>query len=196
MSEYVTGETIRTLREKRGYTQKQLAEQLAVSDKTVSKWETGRGLPDISLLSPLAQALGVGVAELLHGEWHENRNRAGNLLRGHFYVCPVCGNVLFAQGEGAYSCCGISLPPLEAEEPDEAHALTVETVENEWYVSSAHPMEKQHFLSFLALVTADRIQLVKMYPEQMVQARFPRYSRGMLFWYCNRHGLFCQKIEH
>ena len=89
MGNYVTGETIRALREKKGYTQKTLAELLQVSDKAVSKWETGRGLPDITLLEALCAALGVSVAELLYGHPFENRNRAGNMLRGSFYVCPI-----------------------------------------------------------------------------------------------------------
>ncbi|MCI2046087.1 MAG: helix-turn-helix domain-containing protein [Faecalibacterium sp.] len=190
MAEYVTGGTIRALREKRTLTQKQLAEELMVSDKTISKWETGHGLPDISLLAPLAKALHVSVAELLHGEWHENSNRSGNLLRGHFYVCPVCGNVLYAQGEGSYSCCGIQLPPLEAEEPDAEHFLHAEKVDNEWYVTVDHPMEKEHYLSFLALVTGDRVQLVKLYPEQAAEARFSMRGAGILYACCNRHGLF------
>lgn len=194
MENYVTGETIRTLREKRGATQKQLADRLMVSDKTVSKWETGRGLPDVTLLAPLAESLGVSVAELLSGEPRENRNRSGNLQRGRFYVCPVCGNVLFAMGEGAYSCCGITLPPLEPEEADADHALQAEIVDGEWYVSAQHPMEKEHYLSFVALLTADRLQLVKLYPEQAAAARFDAQRRGTLLFFCNRHGLFRQKL--
>ena len=105
MRSYVTGEVIRNLREKRRLTQRDLAQRLNVSDKTISKWETGRGLPDITLLEPLAGALGVSVTELLSGDCAENRNRAGNLSRSLFYVCPVCGNVIWSVGEGAYSCC-------------------------------------------------------------------------------------------
>ena len=118
MDSYVTGGTIKALREKNKMTQRALAERIGVSDKTVSKWETGRGLPDLSLLEPLGAALGVSVAELFSGEQITNRNRAGNPLRGKFYVCPVCGNVLFAMGEAAIHCCGVALPPLEAEECD------------------------------------------------------------------------------
>ena len=81
MTHYVTGSTIKALREKKNYTQKQLADRLAVSDKTISKWETAKGLPDITLLEPLAKELGVSVAELLSGECITNRNRAGNMLR-------------------------------------------------------------------------------------------------------------------
>lgn len=195
MTHYVTGDTIRSLREKRNYTQKQLADLLAVSDKAVSKWETGRGLPDVSLLEPLSGALGVSVAELLSGECVSNRNRSANLLRGKFYVCPVCGNVIHAAGEGAFSCCGVTLPPLEAEEPDAAHAIRIERVENDWYVTADHSMTKQHFLSFFAYVTTGRMQMVKLYPEQMAETRFPMMGSGVLYAYCNQHGLFQVRIK-
>lgn len=194
MSNYVTGAAIRFLREKKGYTQKQLADCLLVSDKAVSKWETGRGLPDLSLLEPLGAALGVSVAELLSGECVTNRNRAGNPLRGKFYVCPVCGNVIHAMGEGSFHCCGVALPPLEAEEPDQAHGLTVEEMDGEYYVSLNHPMEKGHFISFLALAGPSRVEIVKLYPEQEAAARFSKRGGGMLYACCNRHGLSRRRL--
>lgn len=190
MNLYVTGETIRSLREKKGYTQNQLADTLAVSDKTVSKWETGKGLPDITLLTPLSAALGVSVAELLRGEWTENRNRAANMQRSYFYVCPMCGNVIFAAGNAEISCCGIHLPPLEAEAADEHHGIQLELVENEVYLTMDHPMTKEHFISFIAQVSGDRAQIVKWYPEQNPEARLPRIRRAKVYAYCNRHGLF------
>jgi len=194
MNNYVTGSAIRLLREKMGYTQKQLAERLMVSDKAVSKWESGRGLPDISLIEPLAKTLGVSVAELLSGECVQNTNRHGNMQRSRFYICPVCGNVVFAAGEGAFSCCGVQLPPLEAEEADEAHAIRVERAEDEYFFSLEHPMEKTHFISFFALVTPDRVQFVKLYPEQNAEARFSIRGRGTCYALCNRHGLFRKKL--
>ena len=194
MNRYVTGGTIRTLREKKNLTQKQLAEQLSVSDKTVSKWETDRGLPDIALLEPLAAALNVSLAELLSGECIINANRCGNLLRSKFYVCPVCGNVIWATGEGAFSCCGIQRPPHEKEEGDDTHEIRVERVENEWYVSMAHPMEKDHYIGFIACVTGDRVQIVRMYPEQNAETRFFLLGHGMVYAFCNRHGLFGVRI--
>ena len=193
MTNYVTGSTIKALREKKNYTQKQLADRLAVSDKTISKWETTKGMPDISLLEPLAKELGVSVAELLSGECMINRNRSGNMLRSKFYVCPVCGNMIHATGQGAFSCCGIGLPVQEAEEPDKEHALHVEVIENDYYVTLNHPMTKEHYLSFAAYVTSDRVQLMKLYPEQSPEIRFPRQGHGVLYVYCNRHGLFKRK---
>lgn len=190
MNPYVTGTTIKSLREKRGYTQRQLADLLAVSDKAISKWETQKGLPDISLLEPLARALHVSVAELLSGACVINRNRSGNMLRTCFYVCPVCGNIIHATGEGAFSCCGITLPVQEAEAPDDSHAIGVERVDGEHYVTLRHPMTKTHYLSFFAYATTDQVLLKKLYPEQDPTARFPIAGSGILYAYCNQHGLF------
>ena len=194
MDSYVTGTAIRQLREVKHLTQAELAEKLAVSAKAISKWETGRGLPDISLLEPLAAALGVSVLELMQGEPVVNRNRSANLLRAKLYVCPLRGNVLHATGQAVVSCCGITLPPMEAEAPDEAHALNQEWLDGELYVTLAHPMEKNHFVSFAALVSFDRVQLVKLYPEQEPAIRFAGVRPGdRILVCCNRHGLFAEK---
>ena len=190
MNNYVTGTTIRHLREDRGMTQAELGEKIGVSSKTVSKWETAKGLPDITLLQPLAQALGISVIELMNGEPIINRNVSANLLRGKFYVCPLCGNIIHCTGSTVVSCCGISLPPLEAEAPDEDHGITIENVEDEHFITVRHPMTKEHFISFLAFVTCDRIQLVKLYPEGNAETRLQLRGKGHLYWYCNRHGLF------
>ena len=193
MNTYVTGTTIRKLREGRGLTQAELAERIGVSSKTVSKWETARGLPDISLLQPLAKALGISVVELMNGEQIVNRNISANLLRSKFHVCPLCGNVLHSFGSALVSCCGITLPALEAEEADNDHTVTIEKVEDEQFLTIRHPMTKEHYISFLAFVTADRVQLVKLYPEGDAQTRFQLRGMGRLYWYCNRHGLFWKK---
>ena len=193
MNTYVTGNTIKQLRENRNLTQSALADRIGVSSKTVSKWETARGLPDITLLQPLAQALGISVMELMNGEPIVNRNVSANLLRSRFYVCPLCGNILHSTGNALISCCGITLPPLEAEEMDDDHTVTTETVEDEHFVTVHHPMTKEHYISFLAFVTTDRIQLVKLYPEGNAETRLQMRGMGYLYYYCNRHGLFRKK---
>ena len=190
MDRYLTGATIKSLREKRGMTQAQLAELLNVSDKAVSKWETGAGYPDITLLEPLAAALGVSVAELVAGSDVKNANRSSNMLRSRLYACPVCGNVLHAMGEAVISCCGVSLPPLAPEAAEDGHAMSIELIEDELYVSLDHPMAKGHHISFLAAVSPDCIQLVKLYPEGDAAARFRRAGVRDVYAYCNRHGLF------
>lgn len=194
MDHYVTGTTIRQLRERKNMTQTALAQLLDVSPKTVSKWETAKGLPDISLLDALAAALDVSVLELMSGNTVRNRNASGNMLRSKFYCCPICGNVMHAMGEAVLSCCGVTLPPLEAEEVDEAHQITVQAVEDEQFVVVDHEMTKSHFISFLAYVTTDKLHLVKLYPEGNAECRFRFRGLGYLYLYCNRHGLMKQKV--
>lgn len=192
---YVTAAVLKSLREKRGLTQRELADRIGVSDKAVSKWETARGLPDVGSLDSLAQALGVSIAELLTGDLQENQNRAANLKKLNFYVCPICGNVITSVGQGSFSCCGITLPRLEAEPCDQAHPLVLETVDHEYYVTMpGHPMTKAHSISFAAYVTTDCAELVKLYPEQDVSVRFRKKGPGFLYAYCNRHGLFCVRV--
>ena len=191
---YVQNETIRALRERKALTQKQLAEKLCISDKTISKWETGKGLPDISLLEDLARVLGVSLTELMTGDLQTNENRSANLRRMGFYVCPVCGNVITAVGKGSFSCCGIPLPVQEAQPEDNAHAITVEPVEDEICVTIAHPMTKSHYISFIAWVSNDRAELVKLYPEQDITVRFKKRGHGTVYAYCNRDGLFSRRL--
>ena len=194
MNTYVTGATIKALREDRKLTQAELADKIGVSSKTISKWETAKGLPDISLLQPLAQALGISIIELMNGEHITNKNVSANMLRCRFYVCPVCGNIIHSAGNAVVSCCGITLPALEAEDPDELHGITIEKVEDEHFITIPHPMTKQHFISFLAFVTSDRIQMVKFYPEGNAETRIQLRGRGYLYFYCNQHGLFKKKV--
>jgi len=205
MANYVTGETIKTLRERAGFTQRDLASALGVTDKAVSKWETGHGLPDASLLLSLGEALGVSVHELLSGELVLNANRSANMRRSRFYVCPCCGNVIHACGEASISCCGVQLPALEAEvqaageaEKDggdaaAGHQINATYTDAELYVTLDHPMRKDHYVSFIAYMTDDRIDIRKLYPEQDCEARFCYRGRGDLYVFCNRDGLFVRR---
>lgn len=195
MDNYVTGAAIKRLRENKKMTQAELAEKIGVSPKTISKWETAKGLPDISLLDSLSAALEVSVMELMSGNTVVNRNISANMLRSQIYVCPVCGNIIHAMGEAAISCCGVVLPPLEAEEPDDAHMITMEAVEDENFITVNHQMTKQHYISFIAYVTGDKFQMVKLYPEGNAECRFRFRGAGFLCIYCNRHGLMRIKVR-
>ena len=190
MDKYVTGAVIRRLREKKNMTQEELAEKIFVSSKAVSKWETGQGFPDISLIEPLAQALGISVIELLSGEDISNCNKSSNIARSRFYVCPVCGNVVQATGEAVVSCCGITLPVLEAEDADDDHTISVTRDQDEYYVTIDHPMTKDHYISFLAAVSDHRTQCTKLYPEGPCEARFKIDRVKYIYAYCNHHGLY------
>ena len=194
MDNYITGAAIKRLREKKGLTKNELAEQIGVSDKTVSKWETAKGLPDITLIEPLSSALGVSVMELMSGNAVINKNVSSNILRSKFYVCPVCGNIIRTVGEAVVSCCGINLPSLESEEIDANHEISIDGVEDEYFITVNHDMTKSHYISFIAHVTSDKVQFVKLYPEGNAETRLNLRGGGYLYIYCNKHGLMKKKI--
>lgn len=198
MDQYITGEIIRKLREEKRLTQAELAEKLSVSDKTVSKWENGRGYPDITLIEPIAQALGISMIELLSGSNIVNGNRTANMMKTKWYVCPVCGNVINATGEAVISCCGITLPAVEAAEAngtDGGHPVRIEHVEDEYYVTIDHDMTKTHYISFIAALSGQENHIVKLYPEGPAEARFKTRLVKKIIFYCNHHGLFEVRVK-
>lgn len=183
------GKLIRDLRVEKGMTQRQLAESLNVTEQAVSKWERGRGAPDVSLLSTLSGILGVHIEKILAGDLRPNNSDKGNMKKIKFYVCPDCGGVLTATGEAEISCCGRKLPSLVAHPADEAHRLRVEPVETDYYITCSHEMTRGHYISFIACVTPDKLLLTRMYPEQGAEIRIPQMRTGTLYHYCTQHGL-------
>ena len=190
MNPYITGNVIRALREKNHLTQAELANKLGVSDKTISKWETAKGYPDISLLEPIAKVFGVSITELFTGNAVSNVNVSANMLRSKFYVCPICGNMMHSMGEAVIQCHGILLTPCQMEETDERHMIFVERVEDEYYIRIDHDMTKQHYISFVAALSSDKIQMIKLYPEGNAEARVKINGVKKIVFYCNRDGLF------
>lgn len=187
------GRLIARLRREKGWTQKQLAEALQLSDKTVSKWERGQGCPDVSILRALSGLFRIPVEQLLAGDLEANRADGGNMKRLKFFVCPDCGNIVTATGGAEISCCGRKLAPLVERPADEAHTLHTERVEDDEYVTFDHPMQKEHYLCFVASVSYDRVLLVRLYPEQGGEVRFPRLSGRKLVCGCSRDGLWVHK---
>ena len=190
MNQYVTGAVIKGLREKHQLTQAELAKKLNVSDKTISKWETAKGYPDISLLEPIAKTFGISITELISGNAINNVNVSANVMRSKFYVCPVCGNSIHSMGEAVIQCHGLILAPCQAEETDENHKIFIERVEDEYYVRIEHDMTKQHYISFVAALSSDKLQMVKLYPEGNPEARVKMNGVKKILFYCNRDGLF------
>ncbi|MFR8336712.1 MAG: hypothetical protein ACLVAW_08520 [Eisenbergiella massiliensis] len=101
----------------------------------------------------------------------------------------------FIRWENAVSCCGITLPAQEAEETDDAHSFLIEQVEDESFVTVAHEMSKAHHISFLAWVTSNKLELLKLYPEQNAEGRFRLRGHGILYLYCNKHGLMKRNLN-
>ncbi len=189
-----TGRLIAQLRRENGLTQKDVAEKLGICAKTVSKWETGHGFPDVNLISELSKIFKVDISKLLEGEMPEIKPEVGNVKRTKFYVCEKCGNMLTSVGNAEIICCGRKLSPLTAKVADETHKLNVEHIEDDFYITFLHPMTKEHYISFFAYVRFDRVLTVKLYPEQGGEVRFPQMRGGKMYYYCNTHGLFELKI--
>ena len=188
------GELIRSLRIENEMTQKQLADKMNISDKTVSKWERGAGCPDVSLLPELSSILGINIEEILLGDLNMNELNNGNFKKMKFYVCLDCGNIMTSVGEINISCCGRKLNELIAKKADENQKLQVETVEDEWLITSDHEMTKANYISFVAFVTGDKIMMVKQYPEWGLNVRLPKLGHGFLYAYSKKDGLTYQII--
>lgn len=188
------GTLLRQLRTERGMTQREIAEQLFVSDKAVSKWERGLGCPDISVLNSIADLFGVPVETLLNGELNPCGQNGGNMKRLKFYVCENCGNIFTAASSGEISCCGRKLSPLEASAPDERHTPKIETIDDELYVTFTHEMRKSHYITFAALAGCDRVYLQRLYPEQDAAVRMPGTGGSELYFFCSEHGLMKVKL--
>lgn len=189
-----TGLLIRDLRMKMGMTQKSLADLMNISDKTVSKWERGLGLPDVSLLIELSDIFGIKVDTLLTGRMNINDEKGVNMKNAKYFVCPECGNLTFSTGCAEISCCGHKLSPLELKKAENDEKLNVEVVENDWYITTSHPMTKEHYISFVAFATGEKIEMIKTYPEWDMNVRIQKRGHGKLVWYCTNHGLFYQLI--
>ena len=184
------GKLLCDLRKTKGMTQKQVADKLGIVPKTVSKWETGHGFPDVSTISALADILGVSERILLSGNLIQNTEEVGNIKRTKFYVCPHCGAIMQGTGNSQIVCCGKPLKHLKATQTDEEHAITVSEIENDFYITFNHEMTKEHFISFVAYVTFDKVLTVRLYPEQDSSVRFTKMYGGKFYYYCSKHGLF------
>ncbi|HCD46335.1 MAG TPA: XRE family transcriptional regulator [Lachnoclostridium sp.] len=189
------GSIIRTLRQEHGMTQKELADKMNLSDKTISKWERGLGLPDISLIPELSQLLGIDIMNLLAGDMTPNNFAGGNMKNTRYFICPSCHNITLCTGEAEVSCCGKKLAAQTLKKAEENEMLTVQVLEGDWYITSEHPMDKEHYISFVALALSDRIQIIKQYPEWNLNVRIPKRGYGMLIWYSTDYGLRYQLIK-
>ena len=178
-----------------GITQKELAERINVSDKAVSKWETGGGCPDLSLLTELSEFFGIDIETLLTGEIDKNEKEKGNMKKLKFYICSNCGNIITATSEASVSCCGNKLSAPEPRQAADNERLTVRDTGGEWYITTDHEMTKEHHISFIAYQSDSSLMLFKQYPEWNLQFNLPMYRTGRLMWYCTKCGLLYQDIR-
>lgn len=188
------GNLLRELRKEKGLTQKELAEKLGIVAKTVSKWETGRGFPDLSTLSELSEIFGVSEKSLLCGKLPHNEQETGNIARTKFYVCSSCGSIMQGMGNCEVLCCGKSLNPLQAQTSNNEHILTISEIEDELFLEISHSMSKEHYISFITYLGYDKLYYFRLYPEQDCVIRIPKVYNGKILYYCNQHGLFEYRI--
>lgn len=189
------GGVIYQLRKEAAMTQQELADLLFISNKTISKWERGQGCPDVSLLSRLSEVFGVNIEKILAGDLGPSSADGGNMKRTKFYVCPMCGNILSSTGDAEISCCGRKLEALKEKPADEMHQLHVEVIEDDYYITFDHEMKKEHFLNFFAYLDYDRVTLIRLYPEQGGEVRFPKRGRGKLIFGCSRDGMYSFPLQ-
>ncbi len=183
------GNLIARLRKEKKLTQKNIADALGIQSKTVSKWECGLGCPDLSLWPELSAILGVDMKPMMEGEITSNKPDSGNIDKIRFYVCPSCGNILVSTGSASIFCCGRKLEYILPMDSAEAIKMTVEEMDTDYYIIFDHPMTKEHYISFVALVKSDRVFFNRLYPEQSPTTRFPIIMGGKLYVYCVRDGL-------
>lgn len=188
------GALIRSLRMEKGLTQLQVAEKLNLNAKTVSKWETGHGCPDISLVPELAALLGVEIERLIAGELETNEQTGGNMKKIKYYVCPSCANISLCTGNAGVSCCGRPLNPLELKKAENEQKLKVELIEDDWFITSDHPMDKENYIRFVAFANGAKLEWIQQYPEWDLQLRIHKSGHGQLIWYSPNDGLLYQLL--
>lgn len=184
------GSFIRTRRRELGISQQALADMLGLSAKAVSKWECGKGFPDVDNLPLLARALEVDIKALLAADAEDAQAVSENLRNLQFYICPVCGRFHMAMKGAQITCCRLILKAAAAQKADDAHAVSITENDGDWYLESEHPMEKGHYLSFGAFLNTDTCIFKKCYPQWDFRVRIPKIGHGIFLWYCTEHGLF------
>ncbi|MDN5315208.1 MAG: hypothetical protein PWP10_3958 [Clostridiales bacterium] len=106
-----------------------------------------------------------------------------------------CAKTRATRSNSLLICCGRRLIPQVAAEASFPHLLKFEEIDINSFVSIEHEMAKDNYISFVALVSYDRVLIVRLYPEQDAQARLPLLRKGdTLFFYCMKDGLFKQRV--
>lgn len=120
-----------------------------------------------------------------------------------FYKCPICGNVIgLIDGDiNHMMCCGRKMELLVANSEDaavEKHVPVYERVEDEIVVkvgSIEHPMDKDHYIMWVAQVSDNQTTRVRLYPEQGTVVRFKYIPNSTIYAYCNKHGLWKTEVK-
>ena len=190
-----TGSLIRSLRIKKGLTQKELAQMICVTDKAVCKWEKGRGCPNITLISQLSKVLGVDIQSILQGYLDKNKKIGENMNHLKFYKCPTCGNLVTSIKSVELSCCGNKLSPVSAQTRSEPeYQPVIQEFDGQYSIKFNHPMTKSDYISQVIVVRYDQIMTVNLYAESEAIITIPQVRGIRLFVITNKSELIAVTV--
>lgn len=188
MNAQKTGSLILEARTKLNMTQKELAEKINVSEKAVSKWENGRGCPDITILPSLSKVLQIDIESILRGDLSKNKSKGGNMQRLKIYRCPDCGNIITSTNQIDLSCCGHTLKELIPEdEADSSIIKSVEESDSQFFVTFKSPMTKTDYIAGIVTLAYDRTTVIPMFAEQEPSVTLPQISGVKIFVITNNN---------
>lgn len=190
-----TGNLIRSLRIKKGVTQKELAQMICVTDKAVCKWEKGRGCPNITLISQLSKVLEVDIQSILQGYLDKNKKIGENMNHLKFYKCPTCGNLVTSIKSVELSCCGNKLSPVSAQTRSEPeYQPVIQEFDGQYSIKFNHPMTKSDYISQVIVVRYDQIMTVNLYAESEAIITIPQVRGIRLFVITNKSELIAVTV--
>ena len=190
-----TGSLIRSLRIKKGLTQKELAQMICVTDKAVCKWEKGRGCPNITLISQLSKVLEVDIQSILQGYLDKNKKIGENMNHLKFYKCPTCGNLVTSIKSVELSCCGNKLSPVSAQTRSEPeYQPVIQEFDGQYSIKFNHPMTKFDYISQVIVVRYDQIMTVNLYAESEAIITIPQVRGIRLFLITNKSELIAVTV--
>lgn len=190
-----TGSLIRSLRIKKGLTQKELAHMICVTDKAVCKWEKGRGCPNITLISQLSKVLEVDIQSILQGYLDKNKKIGENMNHLKFYKCPTCGNLVTSIKSVELSCCGNKLSPVSAQtRSDPEYQPVIQEFDGQYSIKFNHPMTKSDYISQVIVVRYDQIMTVNLYAESEAIITIPQVRGIRLFIITNKSELIAVTV--
>ena len=190
-----TGSLIRSLRIKKGLTQKELAHMICVTDKAVCKWEKGRGCPNITLISQLSKVLEVDIQSILQGYLDKNKKIGENMNHLKFYKCPTCGNLVTSIKSVELSCCGNKLSPVSAQtRSDPEYQPVIQEFDGQYSIKFNHPMTKSDYISQVIVVRYDQIMIVNLYAESEAIITIPQVRGIRLFVITNKSELIAVTV--
>ena len=190
-----TGNLIRSLRIKKGLTQKELAQMICVTDKAVCKWEKGRGCPNITLISQLSKVLEVDIQSILQGYLDKNKKIGENMNHLKFCKCPTCGNLVTSIKSVELSCCGNKLSPVSAQtRSDPEYQPVIQEFDGQYSIKFNHPMTKSNYISQVIVVRYDQIMTVNLYAESEAIITIPQVRGIRLFVITNKSELIAVTV--